>query len=91
MNGYAFCKAAKQAFKLLVNNALRMAAINCVGDFVLFLAKVFVVVSSMLIAMHLLQKKEGIQHIWVPVSLVGLFAYFAAHCFLTVYEVILKF
>lgn len=33
------------------------------------------------------QNKEGLQHMWVPLTLAGLFAYFIAHCFLTVYEV----
>lgn len=87
MNGYSFCKAGQQAFKLLVSNALRVTAINSVGDFVLFLGKVLVVVSTVLIGIEMFKKADGLQHIWVPASLVGLFAYFVAHCFLTVYEV----
>nr|KAG5709578.1 hypothetical protein BaRGS_001628 [Batillaria attramentaria] len=39
IHGYGFCKAARTAFMVIVSNALRMVAINCVGDFVLFLAK----------------------------------------------------
>lgn len=33
-----------------------------------------------------MQNKEGIQHIWVPLALAGLFAYLVSHCFITVYE-----
>lgn len=72
---------------MLVSNALRVTAINSVGDFILLLGKIFVIISSVLIGLEVFQKKEGLQHIWVPASLIGLFAYFVSHCFLTVYEV----
>lgn len=87
MNGYCFCKAGQQAFKLLVSNVLQVAAINSVGDFVLFLGKLVVVVSTVLLGVEVLQQKDGLQHIWVPLTLVGIFAYLVSHCFLTVYEV----
>ena len=47
--GYNFCKAARKAFTLLMSNMLRVAAINSVGTFVLFLGKVAVVVSTVFI------------------------------------------
>lgn len=47
--GENFCKSGQQAFRMLANNALRVAAINSVGDFVLFLGKVFVVLTTVLI------------------------------------------
>ncbi|KAJ8919637.1 hypothetical protein NQ315_006163 [Exocentrus adspersus] len=64
--GYSFCQAGKQAFKLLSLNVLRVAAINSVGDFVLFLAKVVVIVATVLIGVKMLQYKDGVQHMWVP-------------------------
>ncbi|CAG9855650.1 unnamed protein product [Phyllotreta striolata] len=85
-HGYPFCKGGQQAFKLLSSNVLRVAAINSVGDFVLFLGKVVVVIATVLIGIKMLQYKDGLQHMWVPVTLAGLFAYFVAHCFMTVYE-----
>ncbi|XP_018567705.1 choline transporter-like protein 1 [Anoplophora glabripennis] len=84
--GYTFCEAGQQAFKLLSSNLLRVAAINSVGDFVLFLGKVVVVLVTVLIGIKILQNKEGVQHIWVPLTLAGLFAYLISHCFMTVYE-----
>ncbi|XP_055632334.1 choline transporter-like protein 1 [Toxorhynchites rutilus septentrionalis] len=86
MHGDPFCKAGKNAFRLLTNNALRVFAINSVGDFVLILAKVFVVVATCLIGMEIVQKKTGLHHPYVPIILVGIFAYLVAHCFMTVYE-----
>ncbi|XP_066148514.1 choline transporter-like protein 1 [Euwallacea fornicatus] len=86
MYGYPFYKAGKQAFEHLVSNPLRVAAINSVGDFVLFLSKVLVVACSVAIAAYFLKHKEGVQHAWVPLLLIGLFSYFISHCFMTVYE-----
>uniref|UniRef100_A0A8C7U4E7 Choline transporter-like protein n=1 Tax=Oncorhynchus mykiss TaxID=8022 RepID=A0A8C7U4E7_ONCMY len=39
INSTSFCTSARDAFVILVENALRVAAINAVGDFVLFLGK----------------------------------------------------
>lgn len=55
MYGHSFCVAGRQAFKLLVNNALRVTVINSVGDFVLLLAKVLVVASTVLIGIEMLK------------------------------------
>lgn len=57
IHGYSFCEAGSRAFKLLVENALRVIAINSVGDFVLVLAKLLVVASTVLIAVAMLQVK----------------------------------
>lgn len=40
INSTSFCTSARDAFIILVENALRVTAINTVGDFVLFLGKV---------------------------------------------------
>lgn len=53
--GKNFCESGKQAFKLLVNNSLRVTVINSVGDFVLILTKILVVVATLLIGVHMLQ------------------------------------
>lgn len=42
INSTSFCTSARDAFVILVENALRVATINAVGDFVLFLGKVSV-------------------------------------------------
>lgn len=40
INSTSFCTSARDAFVILVENALRVATINAIGDFVLFLGKV---------------------------------------------------
>ncbi|ERL87775.1 hypothetical protein D910_05164 [Dendroctonus ponderosae] len=86
MYGDSFCRAGKQALAHLTANPLRVAAINSVGDFVLFLAKVLVVACSVAIGSYFLKHKDNLHHYWVPLALIGLFSYFIAHCFMTVYE-----
>ena len=49
IEGVSFCTAAQKAFAIVVENSLRMAAINSVGDFMLFLAKVAVSSLSLLL------------------------------------------
>ena len=55
MYGHNFCRAGEQAFKMLASNALRVAAINSVGDFVLWLGKALVVIATILIGVEMLQ------------------------------------
>lgn len=53
IEGRSFCPATKQAFEILAENATRIAAVNCVGDFVLFLGKCAVTAITALIAVLL--------------------------------------
>ncbi|XP_050526214.1 choline transporter-like protein 1 isoform X2 [Daktulosphaira vitifoliae] len=87
--GDNFCRAGSQAFKIITSNVLRVSAINSVGDFVLFLGKVLVVTSTVLVGFWTLETKPGILHLWAPLSVAGIFAYFVAHCFISVYEMVI--
>lgn len=87
ITGRPFCEAGRRATGTLAGNALRVFAINSVGDFVLLLGKAFVVALTVLVGMELIQKKEMVHHGWVMLVLAGIFAYMIAHCFITVYEV----
>ncbi|XP_065351006.1 choline transporter-like protein 1 [Cloeon dipterum] len=81
-----FLESSTRAISVIGSNALRVAAINSVGDFVLFLGKVAVTLSTMLVGIAMIQNKEGVQHVWVPITLASIFAYFVAHSFMTIYE-----
>ena len=50
IEGKSFCTSAQKAFSIIAENALRMATINSVGDFMLFLAKLIVSAITLLIA-----------------------------------------
>ncbi|KAK7588275.1 hypothetical protein V9T40_005520 [Parthenolecanium corni] len=81
--------SGKRAYHVLVNNALRVAAINSVGDFILFLGKALVVACSVLIGFKLLQNNDEINYIAVPLTIIGVFAYFVSHAFMTAFEMII--
>ncbi|XP_072754368.1 choline transporter-like protein 1 isoform X1 [Anoplolepis gracilipes] len=87
--GCNFCIGGRKAFQALSSNILRVAAINSVGDFVLFLGKVFVVTLTVVTGVYLMQKKDGLTHPWIPITLAGIFAFLVAHCFISIYEMII--
>ncbi|XP_008761938.1 choline transporter-like protein 1 isoform X3 [Rattus norvegicus] len=88
INSTNFCTSAKDAFVILVENALRVAAINTVGDFMLFLGKVLIVCSTGLAGIMLLNYQQDYT-VWVlPLIIVCLFAFLVAHCFLSIYEMV---
>ncbi|XP_064607451.1 choline transporter-like protein 1 [Liolophura sinensis] len=88
IRGTNFCSSARKAFTTIVNNALRVAAINSIGDFVLFLGKIGVAAATGAIAIVWLKKKDDLHFFAIPVLLVVVFAYFIAKCFLSVYEMV---
>ncbi|XP_076171666.1 choline transporter-like protein 1 isoform X2 [Ptiloglossa arizonensis] len=87
--GCNFCTGGRKAFQALASNILRVAAINSVGDFVLFLGKVLVVTLTVVAGIYLVQKKEGLYHPWVPITVAGVFAFLVAHCFISIYEMVI--
>ncbi|XP_072366646.1 choline transporter-like protein 3 isoform X1 [Scyliorhinus torazame] len=88
INGTNFCTSAKEAFFLIVNNALNVTAINCFGDFLLFLGKVFVVCFTIFGGLVAFNYNRDL-NVWViPLIMVSFFAYLMAHCFLSVFEMV---
>nr|XP_033774304.1 choline transporter-like protein 1 isoform X1 [Geotrypetes seraphini] len=88
INSTNFCTSAKDAFVILVENVLRVAAINTIGDFVLFLGKVLIVCSTGFVGVMLLNYQRDYT-VWVlPLIIVCLFAFLVAHCFLSIYEMV---
>ncbi|XP_078416941.1 choline transporter-like protein 3 isoform X3 [Cetorhinus maximus] len=89
INGTNFCTSAKEAFFLIVNNALNVTTINCFGDFLLFLGKVFVVCFTVFGGLVAFNYNRDL-NVWViPLIMVSFFAYLVAHCFLSVFEMVL--
>ncbi|XP_034449011.1 choline transporter-like protein 1 [Hippoglossus hippoglossus] len=86
INSTNFCTSARDAFLILVENALRVAAINTVGDFVLFLGKVLIVSCTAFAGILALNYQRDYT-VWVlPLFIVCMFAFLVAHCFLSVFE-----
>ncbi|XP_077589171.1 choline transporter-like protein 1 isoform X2 [Stigmatopora nigra] len=88
INGTGFCASARDAFVLLVENALRVATVNAVGDVVLFLGKILVVASTAFAGVLLLNARGDYAEWLPPLLLVCAFAFLVAHCFLSVFEMV---
>ncbi|XP_054158931.1 choline transporter-like 1 [Oppia nitens] len=89
IEGLDFCASAQIAFNAIVTNALRVAAINSVGDFVLFLGKISVAAIAGLTG-ALLMKGNPMLHYWsVPTIVVAVVGFWIAHSILSVYEMII--
>ena len=58
--GVNFCSGARKAFSTLSNNVLRVAALNSVGTFVLFLGKVVVVVATVLVGIQIMHVRRAL-------------------------------
>ncbi|XP_068596293.1 choline transporter-like protein 1 [Brachionichthys hirsutus] len=88
INSTSFCTSARDAFVILVENALRVATINGVGDFVLFLGKVLIVASTAFAGVLLLNYQRDYAEWLLPLVIVCLFSFLAAHCFLSIFEIV---
>jgi len=94
IEGTPFFTSSKKAFVLIVQNSVRIATINSVGDFLLFIAKIAVTAITLIISLFMLRVPyEDIQQIrpsqTVALLIVGIVSYLIAHCFFTVYEMVI--
>ncbi|XP_026328516.1 CTL-like protein 1 isoform X2 [Hyposmocoma kahamanoa] len=83
-----FCKAAAKAFSTLVNNALQVATINSIGDFILFLGKCIVTAVTGIIGLLLLKRNSDLHFFAVPTLVICIYSFFIAHCILSLYEMV---
>ncbi|KAF0040244.1 hypothetical protein F2P81_008479 [Scophthalmus maximus] len=88
INSTSFCTSARDAFVILVENALRVATINAVGDFVLFLGKILIVTSTAFAGVLLLNYQRDYAEWLLPLVIVCLFSFLVAHCFLSIFEIV---
>uniref|UniRef100_A0A3Q3KFQ7 Choline transporter-like protein n=1 Tax=Monopterus albus TaxID=43700 RepID=A0A3Q3KFQ7_MONAL len=88
INSTSFCTSARDAFVILVENALRVATINAVGDFVLFLGKILIMTTTAFAGVLLLNYQRDYAEWLLPLIIVCLFSFLVAHCFLSVFEIV---
>ncbi|KAI8929590.1 plasma-membrane choline transporter-domain-containing protein [Entophlyctis helioformis] len=90
ITGKAFFKAASEASSLLIRNALRLATVDFVADFVLFLSKLFVtVLSAFLSYLWLTYRTDlygSVKFPFITVLLVGVEAYMVSTAFFSVFN-----
>jgi len=86
--GYSFCKACRTAFFLIARNILRIMAISLIGDFVLFLGKIFVPIATVFLCyifMAYVEGNEKINGFIGPLILVFVVAYFISCMFTEIF------
>ncbi|XP_038572017.1 choline transporter-like protein 5-B isoform X2 [Micropterus salmoides] len=93
--GKNFCTSSKDAFFLLMRNVLRVAVLDKVTDFLLFLGKLLISGSVGVLAFFFFARKipaiqaevPSLNYYWVPLLTVVLGSYMIAHGFFNVYAV----
>jgi hypothetical protein len=88
--GDNFCRSAQSAFAILMRNAVRVSAINSIGDAVLFLCKLVVAMAGLVGAFYWFRHSdEDLNYEAFMIIVVGLFAYYTACMFIGVFEMII--
>merc|ERR1719264_966520 len=95
--GSNFCKSAKQAFGLIFRNMVRVAVLDKVTDFLLFLGKLVVTAAVALLSFFYFSgginttevpspmRSPDLNYYFVPVFFLAFVTYFIAACFFSVY------
>uniref|UniRef100_A0A6Q2XE68 Choline transporter-like protein n=1 Tax=Esox lucius TaxID=8010 RepID=A0A6Q2XE68_ESOLU len=91
--GKNFCTSAKDAFYLLMRNVVRVAVLDKVTDFLLFLGKVLISGSVGVLAFFVFTRKipviqeevPSLNYYWLPLLTVIFGSYLIAHGFFNVY------
>ncbi|XP_044528015.1 choline transporter-like protein 3 isoform X3 [Gracilinanus agilis] len=89
INGTDFCTSAKDTLNILSKNPGHVASITCLGDFIIFLGKMFVVYFTVFGGLMAFNYHRELQVWAIPLLLVAFFAYLVAHNFLSVFETVL--
>ncbi|KAL4657972.1 choline transporter-like protein 2 isoform X2 [Arapaima gigas] len=92
--GKNFCTSARDAFFLLLRNIIRVAVLDKVTDFLLFLGKLLIVGAVGILSFFFFSGKiRGIEsatpplnYYWVPIVTVVIGSYLIAHGFFSVYS-----
>ncbi|XP_046742542.1 choline transporter-like 1 [Diprion similis] len=89
IEGTHFCNAARIAFTTLVSNALQIAVINGIGDFILFLGKCFVTAATGSVGLLFLRQDPTLHFYAAPIFVICVFAFFIAHSVISLYETVI--
>ncbi|XP_059178407.1 choline transporter-like protein 1 [Physella acuta] len=89
VSGKNLCTSARKGYYVLAGNAFRVTAMNSIGEFVLLLSKLAVMAATTSVGVIWFKSQEDLHFYAVPVLLVAIFSYFIAHCFLSVYEMVI--
>lgn len=89
LDGTPLVESGQKAFRLLKENLVDVLALNNVGDFVLFLGRIFVTLIAGFISYEVASRNGKIEFVAIPIVLSVILAFLIIHCFMTVYEMTL--
>lgn len=84
--GYSFCTSARRAFKIMVNNPLRVAAINCVNVFMMFLGKLFITLATTVAAFIYLKNYTNLHFFFFPLGFIAVWSFVVACVVVAIYD-----
>eukprot|EP00732_Lithocolla_globosa_P000964 Lithocolla_globosa_v1_NODE_397_length_4183_cov_17.938227.p1 type:complete len:706 gc:universal NODE_397_length_4183_cov_17.938227:4151-2034(-) len=85
--GYSFCKAAKEAFELLLANIVRVAVVNQVTKFLIFCGILVITCSSTYMGWYLIITYSEDASFWVvPVCACFVFSFGVAYVYMAILE-----
>ncbi|KAK3794487.1 hypothetical protein RRG08_003640 [Elysia crispata] len=90
VGGKNFCTSAKKSYFILMANKLGLASIGSSAGFVLLLSKLIVMVGTASFSVFWFKSQKDFHFYAIPVLLVCVLSYFIAHCFISVYEMIVN-
>lgn len=86
MHGYSFFPSCVRAFGLITRNCVRVCTINWVGDFTLFIGRVFISAGTCAISAWLFKEKVEVSFYIIPAIFVFLLSFFASKAFTGIFE-----
>jgi hypothetical protein len=87
IHGYNFFTACKNAFGLILRNCINVLTINWVGDFTLFLGRIFVTALVTSVSCFIFAHMDGVTFYVVPAAIVAVMAFFASDAFTGLFEI----
>lgn len=87
IHGSNFVSSCRDSFNLILRNIIRVTTLNWVGDFTLFLGKIFVSSVTTGIALLIFTKMETVQFVIFPAVIVFLLSFFTAGAFTNIFEI----
>ena len=93
INGTGFCQSASEAFSLLFRNVIRVAVLDKVTDFLLFIGRLVIVTSVGILSYYVFTNQISyindyllpIEYYMIPIITTVLGAYFISGLFFSVY------
>ena len=84
--GYSFCNSARRAFKIMANNPLRVAALNCVNVFNMFFGKLFITLVTTVGSFVYLKNYTNLNFYFFPLGFIAIWSFVVACIVMSIYD-----